>query len=197
MDKYQERYQNHQERKTASLEKFEGTKKKEYTKEQLEVFKSILENRRSQRIFNDIPLTKTELEFIEEAVRLAPSSCNRQAVYIRYIDRDIAERLLVGGKRWINKADTVLLIFASAEAYKSPNEKGFMPFLDTGFVGQNIYLASEVLGIGCCFVNPNIREENKEEFVQMFGNDYFGGAVALGNYDVKSKRPPLRESIWE
>lgn len=193
MDEFQKRYLDHQERKTKSLESFDGINKIEYSEEEKNVLFKILSNRRSQRIFNDELVMPEDVNLIKKAIRLSPSSCNRQAIYVSIVDSHLAERFLVGGSRWINKANRVLFLFADKNAYKSPNEKGFMPFLDAGFVGENIYLMCEALGLGCCFVNPNIREENKEKFTQLFGDDYFCGAFAIGHYDKKSKRPPLRE----
>jgi nitroreductase len=92
---------------------------------------------------------------------------------MKLADKEEANELLVGGKGWINNADKVFLIFGDKLAYKNPAEINFMPFLDAGFVGQNIYMMCETLKIGCCFVNPNIREENKDIFINKYGNDYF------------------------
>lgn len=196
MDIYQERYLNHQERKTKSLDNFNGDDFNKRSKEEFGIFYDILKERRSQRVFNNKELTPTELHWIFEAIRFTPSSCNRQAVYVRSVDPNTAERFLVGGKNWIKNANKVILLFANKLAYKSPNEKGFMPYLDAGFVGQSIYLMAESINIGACFVNPNIREDDKAEFIEMFGDDYFCGAVAIGNYNKKSKRPPLREKVF-
>jgi hypothetical protein len=82
---------------------------------------------------------------------------------------------LVGGKDWIEKADKVILFYADMLAYKSPAEKDFMPYLDTGFVAQNIYLICEVLNIACCFVNPNRTGEDLDR-----NGMRFCGAMALG-----------------
>lgn len=195
MDVFQERYLNHQERKTKSLEEKNGVDKIDYSVLEKTTLKEIMINRRSQRIFNDEKIIPEDFRDILLSVKVAPSSCNRQAIYLKEIEPMDAEVYLVGGKKWIDKAYRVFLLFGSKEAYKSINEIGFMPFLDAGFVGQNIYLMCEALGIGCCYVNPNIREENKQSFIDKYGDDYFCGAVALGKYDKKSKKPPLRDII--
>jgi len=196
VDEWQERYLEHQKRKKRSLEdKNYGVKKFEYTLENVISLKEIMLNRRSQRVFNDIKITKEQFGWLLKAIAIAPSSCNRQAIYVKEADKDFLESILVGGKNWLNKANKILLIFGSKEAYKSPNEKDFMPYLDAGFVGQNIYLMAEVLGLGCCFVNPNIREENKSIFIKKYGDDYFCGAIALGNYEKKAKKPLKRKAI--
>ena len=196
-DVFQQRYLDHQSRKKETLESadvtIEPVHELEYSQEEYRALIKILKTRRSQRIFNDIPLLDSEISDILMAIQVSPSSCNRQAVYVKIAeDKDYIANTLVGGRGWINKADKVLLIFASRDAYKSPNEQGFMPYLDAGVVTQSIYLMSEVLEIGCCFVNPNIREENKQAFIDTYGDDYFCGAVALGNYNQKAKQPPIR-----
>ena len=194
-DEYQERYLNHQERKTQLLESDDVIIEKkfiQYTLLEQTALKEIMFNRRSQRKFTPQKITSEEWKWIKTAIQIAPSSCNRQAIYGMLADPKTAEEYLVGGSRWIDKADKVILLFGDKKAYKSPNEIGFMPWLDAGFVAQNIYLIAEVTGLGCCFVNPNIREANKQSFEKEFGNDYFCGAIALGHYKKKAKTPPLR-----
>lgn len=80
----------------------------------------------------------------------------------------------MGGKGWLDKANRVFLLFGAKECYKNPKEIPYMPYLDGGFAGQNIYLMCELHSIGCCFVNPNTEEVFE---------DYLIGAVAIGNYE--------------
>ena len=184
-DEFQNRYLEHQERKKELLTAFKGVEKTDYSLLEKTVIKEVMMNRRSQRIFNKEPIDKKIMGWLYKAIELAPTSCNRQAVYVVETNPILAEHFLVGGKKWINNANKVLLLFADKAAYKSPNEKGYMPYLDAGFVGENIYLMAEVLNVGCCFVNPNIREENKSAFQERYGDDYFCGAIALGNTYTK------------
>lgn len=192
-DVFQERYLDHQKRKNNSLEDFKGSDKTSYSELARDILTNVLSSRRSQRIFNDDVVSSEDMEWILKAIRVAPSSCNRQAVYVVDADPSVADNLLVGGKGWASKAQKILLLFADRLAYKSPNEKGFMPYLDAGFAAENAYLMCEVMGLGCCFVNPNIREENKQAFTREFGEDYFCGALVIGHYDVKANKPPLRD----
>lgn len=186
-DIFQKRYEEHQERKKEII-----AKNRELSEEdavESKSFISVIKNRRSQRIFNEEKISDIVIESILEVAAEAPTSCNRQAIYFVEVSPDYIEQFLVGGKNWANKANRAMLVFADKLAYKSPNEKGFMPYLDAGFVSQNIYLGCEHFGIGCCFINPNIRLENKEAFEKEFGDNYFCGAFVLGHYDVKAKRP--------
>jgi nitroreductase len=184
-DSYQVRYLEHQARKRRDIDR----------RKLPDVFRA----RHSQRTFNDADVTEDELDEIYEAIRLAPSSCNRQAILVLPVrtdkEKEYLDRLLVGGRHWVANANVILLLFADMIAYKSPVERGFMPYLDAGFVGESIYLAATALGVGVCYVNPNIRTEDREEFDKLFNPSLllFCGAIALGHYDVKSPSAPKRE----
>ena len=185
-DPYQERYLEHQARK-----------RRELAGEPSPVL-AALRARRSQRVFDGRPLKEEELREVYEAIRLAPSSCNRQAILVKPVGdaegKATLERLLVGGRGWLDGAAVVLLLFADMLAYKSPGEEVFMPWLDAGFAGENAYLAAGALGLGACYVNPNVRTENQAEFVGLFNprGHLFCGAVALGRCDARPPEPPKR-----
>lgn len=183
-DIFQEKYLKHQENKKTILSNNTMLKTNNYNLITKVAVLDVIKNRKSRRIFTNELIDSS---YLAKALETSPSSCNRKAIYLLQVEPQDIEKYLVGGKGWINKASEVWLMFGNKDAYKSPNEKGFMPYLDAGFVGQTIYLLSEIYGVGCCFVNPNIREENKEEFNNKYNkhNDYFCGAIALG--DCKEK----------
>jgi len=207
MDIYQERYKAHIARKKAAIQHaLDSTpkRKRKLPADHLALVDAI-EKRRSQRIFNDLRLSKLEMEYLCEAVRLAPSSCNRQAISVKITD-DAGDRfhlssMLVGGQDWMFRATTVFLLFADMAAYKSPAEVDFMPWLDAGFVAQNICLMAEAFSLGACFVNPNIRPKDKSQFEELFNPRglRFCGAVALGNYyerDAPAPKRPMHEIFY-
>jgi len=184
-DIYQQRYLEHRERK----KKFQTEINKTiYSLKGKDLVFRVIKNRRSQRTFNKKPITKTEIRLLMESARFAPSSCNRQAIYIKILNE--IEDLLVGGKGWINNGNKIFLIFADMKAYKSPNEVDFMPYLDAGVVIENIYLMAEVLGIGVCFVNPNIKEKIRFNNLYNKENNRFCGAMVVGHYNQKAVVPP-------
>lgn len=198
-DVYQERYLEHMARKKARIEKALAEKPKVSPKRSPDFLSMVyvMRNRRSQRVFNDLGLSKTELGWIYEAVRLAPSSCNRQAILVKVIERE-QERLrlaslLVGGRDWMSRATTILLLFADMSAYKSPVERDFMPWLDAGFVAENVYLIAEASMLGVCYVNPNVKD--REMFDTYFNPRrlLFCGALALGNYYDRDPVTPKRK----
>lgn len=195
MDEFQERYEKHLDRKKKDLSNKDKVKRLKQIKEGLGHLLYIMQHRHSQRTFNQEPITSGEMDYIEEAIRVAPSSCNRQAIYLVEANKFMLGEILVGGKNWLHNADRVYLVMGSREAYKNPVERSYMPYLDAGFVCENIYLMAEALDIGCCFVNPNIRDTDQYLFTEMYGEDYFCGAIALGNYDRKSPTPEKVRTI--
>lgn len=188
-DKYQERYLAHQKRKVEILKSVYGTDDfNKYTKKEQDIFIKILKNRRSQRSFNR---EIVDVQNILELAEYRPSSCDRRAIEIKVIserdDKDLLGGLLVGGTGWIHRADKILLFMAWKDAYKSPAEKGIMEYIDAGVLAQTLYLICESKNIGSCYVNPNIRETNKEFFYKRFIPEGFQyvGCMAIGFYDKK------------
>lgn len=191
-DIYQERYLAHQKRKAKSLTSDFGVEMKPNTKKEIEAFFKILERRRSQRAFNREEITEEELSRILTAIDLSPSSCSRRGVGVRIItdrdDKDLLSGLLVGGVGWCHRGQVIILLIADMLAYKNPAEKDTMPYLDAGVVIQTAYLSAEALNIGCCYINPNVREKNEAFFKERFGigeNELFCGAVVIGKYNKK------------
>ncbi len=170
IDKYQERYLEHIQNKMKR-----DQKKVIYSAESIQALYDIMENRKSVRRFTEQYIDDSIYDLVHKALDTAPSSCNRHGIYLVEMFPEVAEELLVGGTGWMDKANKVFLLFGARDCYKNPKEVAVMPFLDAGFVAQNIYLLCEAQGIGCCFVNPNLKKpiENK---------DFFCGAVAVGNY---------------
>ncbi len=191
-NKYQERYLKHQERKRDILKGNYGTSEfKVYSQEERDVFFEILKNRGSQRTFNEKEIMVEDFSKIITAIDTAPSSCNRKGISVAIVtsreDKEVLSGLLVGGVGWMQRASVVLLLEGDNECYKSPAEKDNMPYLDAGVIIQTVYLACEALNIGCCYVNPNVREKNKEFFRKRFGIEgTFCGAIVLGYYDKKN-----------
>lgn len=172
MDQYQERYLEHIENKLLRKQI-----KNIYNQNARGILDEILINRKSVRRFNNNKIDDSILSIIKYALKIAPSSCNRHGIYFEEIIPEYAEEVLVGGKNWVKSANRVFFFYGAKECYKNPKEVSYMPFLDGGFPMMVIYLLCEVNSIGCCFINPNLKKELKNE-------DYFIGAIAIGDYDV-------------
>ena len=168
---YQDRYLLHQRNKKDSLS---GKYKKNmvYKKNEIMAVKKVFKNRSSDRVFSG---ESVDIKEVLEMVDTSPSSCNRKGVKYKIIedreDKEILSGLLVGGVGWIYRANKIVLIYTDMEAYKSPAEKDFMPYLDAGVLIQSFYLSCEVMELKSCCVNPNIRKQNKEFFNKKFLNN--------------------------
>lgn len=205
IDKYQQRYLDHQARKKIALSPKSGDSTWEiHTNAERDIFFKLLADRRSQRIFITREIEQDKIIQLAEAMAKCPSSCNRQAISARLIsDRDgkeLLSGLLVGGVSWAHRANRIVLLYADMDAYKSPSERDFMPYLDAGVMVMTIYLACESMNIGAAYVSPNIREANQQFFETRFGgnNLLFCGAMALGYYDLRTEQNPKRpaDEVW-
>ena len=172
MDQYQERYLEHIENKLNRKQI-----KHSYSDKTRGILDEILLNRKSVRRFNSNKIDDKILDLLNYALETAPSSCNRKGIYYKEVSPEYAERVLVGGKNWVKNANRVFFLFGAKECYKNPKEVSYMPYLDAGFPAMIVYLLCEVNSIGCCFINPNLKEEIESE-------DYFVGAIAVGDYDA-------------
>ena len=204
-DIYQQRYIEHQAKKRQQLAPSSGeTDWKKYSAEEIAALFAVLKNRRTQRTFNSSPITQEEMDKLAKAMAASPSSCNRQAIVGRVIserdEKELLSGLLVGGVGWSHRADKIVILFADQRAYKSPAEQAFMPYLDAGARIMTMYVATEAIGVGAAYINPNIREANKELFAKRFGGEglIFCGAMALGHYDTRVGASPRRTArqVW-
>lgn len=156
----------------------------EHQKEKKEELMAIMKDRHSNRRFSDKEVPQEVIEELLKVIDLAPSSCDRKAIKVKTItDRDqkaLLGGILVGGVGWIHRAPVILLITADPKAYKSTDEKAFMPYLDGGIVSQQLALMATTLGVHGCFANPNIREFNKEHYHRVFGPEILTMAFAIG-----------------
>ena len=164
---YQERYVAHQVRKSL-------------------VLRNICE-RHSERVFANKILPDSKWFILREAATQAPSSCDRKAIHLSKIEgrhyKNLISGLLVGGTGWIHRASAIIMLWADMAAYKSPSERDFMCYLDSGHVSQNIQLAATHLGLISCYCNPNCPFPTilRTEFAPTDVDDpRFCGAVAVG-----------------
>ena len=145
----------------------------------------IMRQRHSDRMYDARPVQEDLRAQVREAIDLCPSSCDRRGVGAVEVDsRDelaLLGGLLVGGVGWIHRAPWVLLLMAREETYKAPGEVEFMPYLDAGAVIQQVMLRATDLGLATAYVNPNIRQFNRDHFRRIFGDGIFCGALAIGH----------------
>ena len=192
-DKYQMRYQAHQAHKRKQMVYSDGSHEfRKWTDKEKQLVQDVIDARRSQRTYNNEELTDSERNEILQQATHAPSSCNRHGISLKVVthrhEKELLGGLLVGGVGWVHRADTIVLLFADPEAYKSPNEKEFMHYCDVGFTVMPMWYKAESMNIGVAYINPNIRKEFKGIMQKHFGKGIFVGAVALGKYTLKANK---------
>lgn len=198
--KYQQRYEKHQARKKKQLTNSASMNKAGSFRSVVRVgdMLNILRHRRSQRVFITPPsvsgLNDRAMELLFHSANIAPSSCDRHGIRIRVVrdrrEKELLSGLLVGGVGWIHRAEVIFLFLADKRAYVSPNEKEFMHYCDVGFTAMSMWLTAESMGLGACYVNPNLVDA--DVFYSKFGSiespdniGIFCGALAIGSYDVR------------
>lgn len=78
----------------------------------------LIRQRRSIRVFLDVPLTENEKIMISEVAQHAPSSCNRQAVDLIFVAdpelKQFVASTIAGGKQFLHNAPCII-VFVSAQ----------------------------------------------------------------------------------
>lgn len=169
-DDYQDRYLQHQQ----------FGKKQELI--------ALMKERHSNRRFDGLMVSKEHVEELLECVKHCPSSCDRHGVRIKIIternDKDLLDGLLVGGTGWVYRAPMVFLLMADPVAYKADEgrELDYNAYIDAGVMVQQLSLMATALGLHCAFINPNIRDENKEFFYSRFTPEGWDSAQFCGAF---------------
>ena len=117
-------------------------------------FQSLIRSRRSRRCFENIPLTLEEKNYICEATQQIPSSCNRQTLYLIFVEnpslKEFVSATVPGGYQFFSQAPCILLILSDAGDYRYPDDR-MVPYIEGAAAVQNIYLLCETMGLGCCW----------------------------------------------
>jgi len=153
----------------------------------------LMRNRRSRRLFLDIPLSASEKKVIIEAALQAPSSCNRQTLHFLFIeDRSIKAliaKTVPGGKEFFESAPTLLVILSYGVDCRYPDDR-HVPWIDSAAAVQNILLICETMGIGCCWGSytsfGSVVKENMVRRVLKIPNEFvITACLALGKSSQK------------
>jgi nitroreductase len=170
---------------------------------------ALMKERHSNRRFDDKQVEPELLSTLLDSLRHCPSSCDRFGTRVKIIqDRDdkaLLNGFLVGGIGWVYRAPTVLMLFANQEAYKggdNGDEVNYNSYLDAGVIAQTAMLAATSLGLHTAFINPQIRQADREYFYKRFKpNDWenalFCGAICIGypHKEIIVKTRRLIESV--
>lgn len=119
--------------------------------------------RRSCRAYRDAPVPPEAVDRLVEAVRLAPSACNRQPWRLALVTdpavrRRIVERGFLPGIRMPWALDAPLLVALGMVRSTTTHRLGVWlsgvdyPWVDMGIAGEHLVLAATELGLGTCWI---------------------------------------------
>lgn len=163
----------------------------------------LIRQRRSRRIFMDIPLTDDEKYIITEAAQYAPSSCNRQTLDLIFVENLELKRFvsstIPGGYQFFHKAPCIIVLTSYISDYKYPEDRT-NPFIDGAAAVQNIYLLCETMGLGCCWGSytsfGNIYQEQEvRERLGIPNTHFIVASLAIGKSDQFVCHIPRDDSI--
>ncbi len=152
-----------------------------------------IQNRRSCREFNDVPLKEEDLLSILKAGTMAPSAMNRQSANILClrnpeIVEDLRARILeFMGKDSFYGAKVIVIVYSTKDAPCN--------LQDGSCVLENMFLAATSLGVGSCWINclhdyfaTDEGNAFKKKVLGLEDNDLTVGACILG-YPLKEDIP--------
>ena len=132
--------------------------------EQSKIFAETVAARYSCRAYSQAPVGDSELAYILEQVRMAPSACNRQPWRIIVVGPDDeAGRSAVAAsyeREWIRTAPYyIIMCGVPSEAWVRPADGHNHMDVDVSIATEHLCLAATALGLGTCWVcnfNPEI-----------------------------------------
>lgn len=120
----------------------------------------------SVRKFTDEPVSKEDLEYILETVRMAPSACNRQPLKLILVESEEAKVKLrqCYDRGWFDTAPLYVLVMRNTEEnWVRPADGKPHGDIDVAIATEHLCLAATEKGLGSCWV-CNFNPEKVREF---------------------------------
>jgi nitroreductase len=153
-----------------------------------------IRTRRSIRKFTDDAVTKTDLEMIVDAGRLAATGSNQQPWdFIVVTERSMIAKFKIAGS-WIEKASAVIVLVMD------PVSRWWVE--DGAAAIENMLLASTALGYGACWVEGDAlpREGELKTFLHVPPAKRVMALIPIGvpaETPAKDKKPLEQVIHWE
>ena len=123
----------------------------------------IIAKRSSCRSYKPDPVPREQLESLVEAVRLAPSACNRQPWRLAVVQdaglrgRIVQEGFLPGIKMLWAQVAPVHIVLGMQRSFGTHRLGASLagvdyPWLDLGIAGEHLVLAATEMGLGTCWI---------------------------------------------
>lgn len=166
-------------------------------------FKELATRRFSVRKFTDEAVSKADIEYIMECVRLAPSACNRQPWKYLIITSDEEKKKIQQcyDRDWFKTAPMYVLCLKDVNnCWERPDDQKAHGDIDLGIAVEHLCLAAAERGLGSCWVcNYNV-----EAVSRLFPVEGFEAVsiIPLGHIaedcpHAEKKRKALSEIIEE
>ncbi len=162
-------------------------------------FMDVVRSRRSVRKYKTDKVSKTDIEYVLEAARLAPSWANRQCW--RYIVvTDAATRKKITQRDWAANAPAVIV--ACGDPTKAGDRDG-KPYymLDVGISMEHLVLAAAERGLGTCWLGGQFDEKIVREALGVPETHRVVALTPLGYPDesppAKERKPMIEMVTWE
>lgn len=121
------------------------------------ILKEAIETRYSCRQYSGYRPTRTELEGILEAARLAPSAKNLQPWHFTVVTPDDPEACAAVvssyGREWLQSANTFIIVSGNAsEAWVRPFDGHCHVDIDIAIATEHLCLAATAAGLNTCWI---------------------------------------------
>ena len=118
-------------------------------------FKELATRRFSVRKYTNEPVSKEDIEYIMDCVRLAPSACNRQPWKFLLLTSDDAKEKIrqCYNRDWFKSAPVYVLCFKDVSGcWVRPEDGKPHGDIDLGIAVEHLCLAAADRGLGSCWV---------------------------------------------
>ena len=118
-------------------------------------FYDVIRSRRSIRAYRPDPVPAAALARIAEAVRQAPTACNRQAFRILAVSNPAIRAKICGAcsMKFLPEAPVILVAQVQhSAAWRRPGDDHSIAELDLGIVMEHAVLAATAEGLASCWV---------------------------------------------
>lgn len=118
-------------------------------------FLNLVNKRCSIRSYSSQPIEKEKIDYVLEAVRLAPSACNLQPWYFLVIqDKErVAEVQKLYPREWTQTVPAFILVLQNnQESWKRKYDGKDHADIDAAIAAEHICLAAAEQGLGTCWI---------------------------------------------
>jgi len=117
-------------------------------------YRELLQARHSCRAYTDEPVSDAAIERLYEAVKVAPSACNRQPWKFLIVRDPVKKHAIAAATKWSFLEQAPVLIAAlghEGACWKRPEGTSIL-MLDIGIAMEHLVLAATDCGLGTCWV---------------------------------------------